>query len=48
LIVAEALHDGAESNVRRLIDELGAAIRAVWSIEPRSAMLDSSAPRFDC
>jgi DNA/RNA-binding domain of Phe-tRNA-synthetase-like protein len=47
LIVAEALHAGAEADVRRLVDELGTAIHAIWSVEPRTAMLTGSAPRFD-
>lgn len=47
LIIAEALHVG-EPDVRQLIDELYAAIRAIWSVNPRSAMLNRSAPRFDC
>ncbi len=48
LIVAEALHAGASSDVKRLTDELGAAIRAVWSVEPRRAILGRTAPRLDC
>lgn len=48
LIVAEALHPGAEADVRRLIDELVATIRSVWSANPRSAVLNRSAPSFDC
>lgn len=48
LIVAEALHAGAAADMQRLIDALDAAIRALWSVEPRSATLRRSAPRFDC
>ncbi|OAP41310.1 hypothetical protein AU381_05400 [Sinorhizobium glycinis] len=47
LIVAEALHAGAEADVRRLVDELDTAIRAIWSVTPRTAILTGSAPRFD-
>ncbi|TCN36156.1 B3/4 domain-containing protein [Sinorhizobium americanum] len=47
LIVAEGLHAGAASDVERLIDELGAAIRSVWSVNPRTAILERLAPRFD-
>jgi DNA/RNA-binding domain of Phe-tRNA-synthetase-like protein len=47
LIVAEALHADAASDVERLTDELGAAIRAVWSVEPRRALLGRTAPHFD-
>ncbi|PDT53798.1 MULTISPECIES: phenylalanine--tRNA ligase beta subunit-related protein [Sinorhizobium] len=48
LVVAEALHAGAAADVKRLTDELGAAIRAVWSVEPRCAILGRTAPRLDC
>lgn len=48
LIVAEALHAGAAANVGRLVDRLDSAIRAIWSIEPQSAILGRTAPRFDC
>ncbi|ASY59039.1 phenylalanine--tRNA ligase beta subunit-related protein [Sinorhizobium sp. CCBAU 05631] len=48
LVVAEALHAGAAADVKRLTDELGAAIRTVWSVEPRCAILGRTAPRLDC
>ncbi|ACP27415.1 B3/B4 tRNA-binding domain protein [Sinorhizobium fredii NGR234] len=48
LIVAEALHASAAADVERLTDALDAAIRATWSIEPRSAILSRSVPQFDC
>ncbi|ASY65098.1 hypothetical protein SJ05684_c36850 [Sinorhizobium sojae CCBAU 05684] len=48
LIVAEALHVDAETDVRQLVDELHAAIRAIWSVNPRSAVLNRSAPSFGC
>ncbi|PDT86322.1 phenylalanine--tRNA ligase beta subunit-related protein [Sinorhizobium sp. BJ1] len=47
LIVAEALHAGDEADVRRLVDDLQMAIRAIWSVDPGTAMLERSAPRFD-
>lgn len=47
LIVAEALHVDAATDVRRLVDELDTAIRAIWSLTPRNAVLSGSAPRFD-
>ncbi|MBB4183675.1 DNA/RNA-binding domain of Phe-tRNA-synthetase-like protein [Sinorhizobium terangae] len=47
LVVAEALHAGAATDVDRLVHELAGAVCAVWAVTPRSAMLDSSAPRFD-
>ncbi|MBP1887076.1 B3/B4 domain-containing protein [Sinorhizobium mexicanum] len=47
LIVAEALHPGGEVGVRRLVEQLETAIRAIWSVDPRSAILNGSFPRFD-
>lgn len=47
LIVAEALHGGGEADIGRLVDALGEAIRASWSVDPGTAMLERAAPRFD-
>ncbi|WEX77728.1 phenylalanine--tRNA ligase beta subunit-related protein [Sinorhizobium numidicum] len=47
LIVAEALHAGAPTDIKRLTDQLGEAIGTVWAVDPRSAVLDRLAPRFD-
>ncbi|WP_331373018.1 B3/B4 domain-containing protein [Sinorhizobium chiapasense] len=47
LIVAEALHSSAETDVSRLVHELAGAMGASWAVTPRSAVLDQSAPRFD-
>ncbi|MDK1376934.1 MULTISPECIES: phenylalanine--tRNA ligase beta subunit-related protein [unclassified Sinorhizobium] len=47
LIVAEALHVGAATDVGRLVHELAETVGAVWAVTPRSAVLDRSAPRFD-
>lgn len=47
LVVAEALHADAATDIGRLVHELAAAVAAVWAVTPRSAVLDRSAPRFD-
>ncbi|MCA1438801.1 hypothetical protein I6F07_00955 [Ensifer sp. IC4062] len=47
LVVAEALHAGAATDVGRLVHELAGAMGAVWSATPRSTVLDRSTPRFD-
>ncbi|MDK1491616.1 phenylalanine--tRNA ligase beta subunit-related protein [Sinorhizobium sp. 7-81] len=47
LVVAEALHARAETDVSRLVDELAGAIAAAWIINPRSAILGRPSPRFD-
>ena len=47
LIVAEALHGSAASDVPKLIDTIAAELAAIWSIEVRQGVLSSSSPRFD-
>jgi DNA/RNA-binding domain of Phe-tRNA-synthetase-like protein len=46
LIVAEALHDSAASDMRRLTAALAADIEALWPVTPSAAILTASAPRF--
>jgi DNA/RNA-binding domain of Phe-tRNA-synthetase-like protein len=46
LIVAEALHDSASSDVPELIAAVVAELNAIWSITPEAAVLSQSAPRF--
>ncbi|MCA1405620.1 hypothetical protein I6F26_05705 [Ensifer sp. IC3342] len=47
LVVAEALHADAATDVGRLVHELAGAVAAVWAVTPRSVVLDMSTPRFD-
>ncbi|MEF0938748.1 B3/B4 domain-containing protein [Rhizobium sp. BR 362] len=47
LIVAEAMHEAAGSDVPRLIATLAAELAAVWSAEVKSRVLSCSSPRFD-
>jgi DNA/RNA-binding domain of Phe-tRNA-synthetase-like protein len=47
LIVAEALHETAASDVPKLIDAIAAELAAIWSIEVRQGLLSPSSPRFD-
>lgn len=47
LIVAEALHETARSDIERLVSALSEAMEATWGVRPRLAMLDRSSPRFD-
>jgi DNA/RNA-binding domain of Phe-tRNA-synthetase-like protein len=46
LIVAEALHDSAASDVPELIAALTAELGAVWRDRPVSAVLTAASPRF--
>ena len=46
LIVAEALHESASSDVPDLLTALAAELDAAWSIKPARAVLSRSAPRF--
>ncbi|MBA9006828.1 B3/B4 domain-containing protein [Thermomonospora cellulosilytica] len=47
LIVAEALHDSAATDVPALTDALVTELAAVWDCSPRSAILSENAPRFE-
>jgi len=46
LIVAEALHEQAPSDVLELIDTLTAEIGAAWAAQPSTAVLTPTSPRF--
>jgi DNA/RNA-binding domain of Phe-tRNA-synthetase-like protein len=46
LIVAEALHDAAPSDVPELIAAVAAELTAIWSLTPAAAVLSQSAPLF--
>lgn len=46
LIVAEAMHDTASSDVPELIATVAAELSAIWSITPAVTVLSQSAPRF--
>jgi DNA/RNA-binding domain of Phe-tRNA-synthetase-like protein len=46
LIVAEALHDSASSDVPELIAAVADELTAIWSITPVTTVLSQSAPRF--
>ncbi|MBB5573278.1 MULTISPECIES: B3/B4 domain-containing protein [Rhizobium] len=47
LIVAEAMHEAASSDVPKLIATLAAELAAVWSVQARTKVLSCSSPRFD-
>jgi DNA/RNA-binding domain of Phe-tRNA-synthetase-like protein len=46
LVVAEAMHDSASSDVPELIAAIADELNAVWCITPMTTMLSQSAPRF--
>ncbi len=46
LVVCEGLHASAAQDVQSLVDELSAALQAVWGIPTRSALLTEQAPAF--
>jgi DNA/RNA-binding domain of Phe-tRNA-synthetase-like protein len=46
LIVAEAMHDSASSDVPELIAAIAAELGAIWSVTPAAAVLSQSAPKF--
>jgi DNA/RNA-binding domain of Phe-tRNA-synthetase-like protein len=46
LIVTEAMHDTASSDVPELIATIAAELTALWSITPAVTVLSEAAPRF--
>lgn len=46
LIVAEAMHDSASSDVAELVATVVAELTAIWSVTPVAAVLSQAAPRF--
>jgi DNA/RNA-binding domain of Phe-tRNA-synthetase-like protein len=46
LIVAEAMHGGAASDMPDLIADIAGELAAIWSITPAAALLSQSSPRF--
>ncbi len=46
LIVAEALHDTATTDVPALMDAIACELDALWSIRPPAAVLTPDSPRF--
>ena len=46
LIVAEALHDSAASDVRELTDVLAAELKTLQALNPQTAILTAATPRF--
>ena len=46
LIVAEALHDSASSDMRELTAAVAAELEAIWSVTPMVTVLSQSSPRF--
>ncbi|MFH8796891.1 B3/4 domain-containing protein [Streptomyces sp. NPDC017941] len=46
LVVVEGLHETAPADVPKLIGALAEELRAVWGVDPVSAVLSAAAPRF--
>jgi DNA/RNA-binding domain of Phe-tRNA-synthetase-like protein len=46
LIVAEALHDSASSDIPELVAALAAELHAAWSVTPQAVVLTAASPRF--
>lgn len=47
LIVAEAVHAFAEADIHKLITVVADELSAIWSIDPRSAILTRQSPSFE-
>lgn len=48
LVVAEAVHETAPDDMKRLTETLAEQVSAVWAAPPDAAILSASAPRFEC
>ena len=46
LVVVEAMHEGAAPAVRRMLDELAAALDELWRVPSRTALLTADAPEL--
>ncbi|WFF05338.1 phenylalanine--tRNA ligase beta subunit-related protein [Micromonospora sp. WMMD1076] len=46
LVVVEAMHDRAAPTVRRMLDDLAAALDELWRVPSRTALLTADAPEF--
>ncbi|KAB1109610.1 B3/4 domain-containing protein [Micromonospora aurantiaca] len=46
LVVVEAMHEGAAPTVRRMLDELAAALAEQWRVPSRTALLTADAPEL--
>ncbi|WP_431874805.1 B3/B4 domain-containing protein [Micromonospora marina] len=46
LVVVEAMHEQAAPTVRRMLDELAAALTEQWRVPARTALLSADAPEF--
>lgn len=46
LIVTEAMHDGAPSDVPKLVAAIADELSAVWTVAPSTGLLSASTPRF--
>ena len=46
LIVAEAMHDSASSDMPRLVAAVAEELNVLWSVTPVAAVLSRSSPRF--
>jgi DNA/RNA-binding domain of Phe-tRNA-synthetase-like protein len=46
LVVAEAMHDSAPTDVPELIAAIAGELNAIWSITPAAAVLSQAKPRF--
>jgi DNA/RNA-binding domain of Phe-tRNA-synthetase-like protein len=47
VIIAEALHDSAQTDIKRLIETLTRELEAAWPATPTQAVLTRERPRFE-
>lgn len=47
VIIAEAMHETAPSDIARLVDDLAAELATVWAVAPMTGILSAGAPSFE-
>ncbi len=47
LIVAEAMHSSAPTDVKNLIAAIAGELTVIWSVTPKTMILSQSSPRFE-
>lgn len=47
LIAAEAMHSSAQTDIQRLVGVIAGELRAIWSVDLKTAILNKCSPRFE-
>jgi len=47
LIAGEAMHSSAQTDIRKLVAVIADELRAIWSVDSKTAILNKCSPRFE-